>query len=168
MPGHGGTRPIAGPRRTPHSCPKTVRGSLLHSLSCACQGPACPVSGHDNGPPRTSGEANGAGQDQRNSMAGKRMFRAEDGAVYATTVAPARGVLHHAAVRVLTLDILGRLDGGDLAVAIASRLAVYRYLELRTRRFVRFMPALSQPSPHGATRRCSIGVGAWRGAKNGL
>jgi hypothetical protein len=30
--------------------------------------------------------------------------------------------------------------------------------------FVRFMPALFQPSPHGTTRRCSIGDGAWRGA----
>jgi hypothetical protein len=39
MPGHGGTHPSAGLQRTPHSCQKTVRGKLLHSPSCACQGP---------------------------------------------------------------------------------------------------------------------------------
>jgi hypothetical protein len=39
MPAHGGTHPSAGLQRTPHSCPKTIRGRLLHSPSCACQGP---------------------------------------------------------------------------------------------------------------------------------
>ena len=30
MPGHGGMHPSAGLQRTPHSCPKTVRGRLIH------------------------------------------------------------------------------------------------------------------------------------------
>jgi hypothetical protein len=45
LQGRGGRR-IRAPKQS---------GSLLHSLSCACQAPACPVSGHGEQPGKSRG-----------------------------------------------------------------------------------------------------------------